>query len=167
MERGDRVVLASDGLMTLSDQEIAEILNENAIDAPLPDRTAALIQAVEEVDSMGSTLVAAVVASEGLDWISVGDSPLWLFRAGQLSRLNMFGIYDTSEDIIGFGFVACQKYIRSTACHYKEVKNALDLDPKRKGRSFVRLIDGFANYWKHEGEKLLETVESRSQPPTA
>ena len=38
--------------------------------------------------SMGSTLVAAVVASEGLHWISVGDSPLWLFRKGQLRRLN-------------------------------------------------------------------------------
>ena len=41
-----------------------------------------------ELDSMGSTLVAAVVASEGLHWISVGDSPLWLFRQGQLERLN-------------------------------------------------------------------------------
>ena len=40
------------------------------------------------LDSMGSTLVAAVVASEGLHWISVGDSPLWLFREGQLERLN-------------------------------------------------------------------------------
>ena len=38
--------------------------------------------------SMGSTLVAAVVTSEGLHWISVGDSPLWLFRAGKLERLN-------------------------------------------------------------------------------
>ena len=37
---------------------------------------------------MGSTLVAAVVASDGLYWISVGDSPLWLLRAGQLERLN-------------------------------------------------------------------------------
>ena len=41
-----------------------------------------------ELDSMGSTLVAAVVSSEGLHWISVGDSPLWLFRKGQLERLN-------------------------------------------------------------------------------
>ena len=41
-----------------------------------------------ELDSMGSTLVAAVVASEGLNWISVGDSPLWLFREGKLERLN-------------------------------------------------------------------------------
>ncbi len=38
--------------------------------------------------SMGSTLVAAVVSSEGLNWISVGDSPLWLFHEGQLKRLN-------------------------------------------------------------------------------
>ena len=41
-----------------------------------------------ELDGMGSTLVAAVVSSEGLNWISVGDSPLWLFREGELERLN-------------------------------------------------------------------------------
>ncbi|MDE2741003.1 MAG: SpoIIE family protein phosphatase [Gemmatimonadota bacterium] len=41
-----------------------------------------------ELDSMGSTLVAAVVSSEGLNWISVGDSPLWLFRDDKLERLN-------------------------------------------------------------------------------
>ena len=41
-----------------------------------------------ELDHMGSTLVAAVVSSEGLNWISVGDSPLWLFREGKLERLN-------------------------------------------------------------------------------
>ena len=46
------------------------------------------IAANPELDSMGSTLVAAVVSSEGLNWISVGDSPLWLFRQGKLERLN-------------------------------------------------------------------------------
>ena len=52
---------------------------------------------------------------------------------------DMFGIYDTIEDIKGFGFVACQKYIKSTSCHYNyKTKNALDLGPKHKtGRSFV------------------------------
>ena len=40
------------------------------------------------LDSMGSTVVTAVVSSEGLNWISVGDSPLWLFRKGTLERLN-------------------------------------------------------------------------------
>ena len=40
------------------------------------------------LDGMGTTLVAAVVTGEGLEWISVGDSPLWLFRKGTLQRLN-------------------------------------------------------------------------------
>ena len=47
----------------------------------------AITAAVDEnpaLDSMGSTLVAAVVASEGLHWISVGDSPLWLFHEGAI-----------------------------------------------------------------------------------
>ena len=66
---------------------------------PIVDRLRACLEAANkalsdaivenpELDSMGSTLVAAVVSSEGLNWISVGDSPLWLFREGQLERLN-------------------------------------------------------------------------------
>ena len=57
----------------------------------LDEANGAIAAAVAEnpaLDSMGSTLVAAVVTSEGLNWISVGDSPLWLFREGQLERLN-------------------------------------------------------------------------------
>ena len=68
-------------------------------DGPVTDRlraclTAAndaLAEAVDdspELKGMGSTLVATVVSTDGLDWISVGDSPLWLFREGRLRRLN-------------------------------------------------------------------------------
>lgn len=49
---------------------------------------AAAIQGDSTLDGMGSTLVAAVVTSKGLEWVSVGDSPLWLYRQGQLRRLN-------------------------------------------------------------------------------
>ena len=66
---------------------------------PIVDRLRACLEAANkaiadaiaenpELDSMGSTLVAAVVSSEGLNWISVGDSPLWLFHEGKLERLN-------------------------------------------------------------------------------
>ena len=41
-----------------------------------------------ELMGMGTTVVAAVISQHGLDWISVGDSPLWLFRDGKLHRLN-------------------------------------------------------------------------------
>lgn len=59
--------------------------------ACLDDANRAITAAIEErpeLDGMGSTLLAAVVSRQGLDWISVGDSPLWLFRGGRLERLN-------------------------------------------------------------------------------
>ena len=49
VEKGDRVVLANDGLMTLDEQEIARILQQTQ-DATLADSAAALIQAVEEAE---------------------------------------------------------------------------------------------------------------------
>ena len=42
---------------------------------------------------MGCTLLAVVLAEEGLYWISVGDSPLWLWRRGRLHRLNQDHAY--------------------------------------------------------------------------
>jgi serine/threonine protein phosphatase PrpC len=41
-----------------------------------------------ECATMATTLLAAVVEERTLHWISVGDSPLLLFRAGRLERLN-------------------------------------------------------------------------------
>ena len=40
------------------------------------------------LDGMGTTLLAAAITDVGLQWISVGDSPLYLWRDGKLSRLN-------------------------------------------------------------------------------
>ena len=37
---------------------------------------------------MGTTLIAAVVNGRKLRWVSVGDSPMWLFRNGAVRRLN-------------------------------------------------------------------------------
>ncbi len=39
-------------------------------------------------DGMGATLVAPVIVADQLHWISIGDSPLFLFRGGQLCQLN-------------------------------------------------------------------------------
>lgn len=40
------------------------------------------------LQGMGATLLACVVRADGLYWISVGDSPLWLYRDATLQRLN-------------------------------------------------------------------------------
>ena len=41
-----------------------------------------------ELEGMGSTVVAAVVAGDEVRWISVGDSPFYLVAANKLERLN-------------------------------------------------------------------------------
>ena len=51
----------------------------------------AIDEAIREdlsLDGMGTTLVAAAVTANGLEWISVGDSPLYLCRGGRIKRLN-------------------------------------------------------------------------------
>ena len=41
-----------------------------------------------ETAGMGTTLVGGHLSSQGMAWISVGDSPLWLLREGGIERLN-------------------------------------------------------------------------------
>ena len=40
------------------------------------------------LQGMGSTLVAVMFGPDGINWVSVGDSPLWLWRRGELALLN-------------------------------------------------------------------------------
>ena len=37
---------------------------------------------------MGSTLIGAAFSPAGIEWVSVGDSPLFLFRRGEVALLN-------------------------------------------------------------------------------
>ena len=40
------------------------------------------------LSGMGSTLIGAVFSNHGIEWVSVGDSPLYLFRRGEVAVLN-------------------------------------------------------------------------------
>ena len=46
------------------------------------------IVAEPELAGMATTMLAAVVHDGLLQWVSVGDSPMWLFRRGEVRRLN-------------------------------------------------------------------------------
>lgn len=65
----------------------------------IPDRLVAALQVANEtvarkieetpkLGGMGSTLVAATFGTEGVEWVSVGDSPLLLCRRGEVALLN-------------------------------------------------------------------------------
>ncbi len=41
-----------------------------------------------ELSGMGATLVGVAFAANGAEWVSVGDSPLYLVRRGEIARLN-------------------------------------------------------------------------------
>lgn len=40
------------------------------------------------LDGMGSTMIGTVFGEHGVEWVSVGDSPLMLFRRGEIAVLN-------------------------------------------------------------------------------
>ena len=51
----------------------------------------AIARTVDEdpaLSGMGSTMIAAVFDSTGLEWVSVGDSPLYLFRHSKITLLD-------------------------------------------------------------------------------
>jgi PPM family protein phosphatase len=51
----------------------------------------AIARAVEKdqaLSGMGSTIIAAAFGTSGLEWISVGDSPLYLYSLGEVALLN-------------------------------------------------------------------------------
>jgi PPM family protein phosphatase len=50
---------------------------------------------IPELKGMGTTLLAVSFTEQGLIWINVGDSVLWLFRDGRLQRLNEDHSYRT------------------------------------------------------------------------
>ncbi len=52
------------------------------------DAIAAKVEANPVLSGMGSTLVAAALSDEGVEWVSVGDSPLLLYRRGEIAHLN-------------------------------------------------------------------------------
>jgi serine/threonine protein phosphatase PrpC len=61
------------------------------LDAALHAANAAIAGIVEQsprLDGMGSTVIGAAFGPEGLEWISVGDSPMYLVRRGEIEVLN-------------------------------------------------------------------------------
>jgi protein phosphatase len=62
-----------------------------ALQSALDDANARIARGQQEApdtEGMGTTLVGAHLSQAGLAWVSVGDSPMWLFRSGAIEQLN-------------------------------------------------------------------------------
>ena len=66
---------------------------------PVPERLSAALSAANgavaervaenaTLSGMGATLVGVAFSASGVQWVSVGDSPLYLIRRGEIARLN-------------------------------------------------------------------------------
>ena len=76
LEKGGRLVLVSDGLLTLDEQEIARILQQTQ-DATLADSAVALIQAVEEAEHpyQDNATVLLYAPTEGTELATTLNGP--------------------------------------------------------------------------------------------
>jgi serine/threonine protein phosphatase PrpC len=70
-----------------SDEDNLEVrLNDSVL--ATNDHIARYIDAQPQCHGMGGTLVATAFTGEHVYWASVGDSPLWLLRGDQITRIN-------------------------------------------------------------------------------
>ena len=74
---------------TTAGAPVARALREAALDANEAIRLA--IKSDMELRNMGTTLSAAAVTAAGLEWINVGDSPIYVYRteAGELHEISV------------------------------------------------------------------------------
>ena len=74
-----------------------------------------------------------------------------------------WGLYDSTEYIIGLGFVACQGYLAATYSYLNiEKVEALKAEPKHpSGLTYAEIINHAANSWKHHEEWSLPSNKGR------
>ncbi len=84
--------LAADTFVTaFTGSRLAGASLMQALQSALDEANARIARGQDEdpaTEGMGTTLVAAHLSGEGLAWVSVGDSPLWIFRAGAVEQVN-------------------------------------------------------------------------------
>lgn len=71
-----------------------------------------------ELDSMGSTAVVAAISGQELHWVSVGDSPMWIFRGGRLERINAdHSMLPVLERMVEEGYMTEEEAARDSRRH--------------------------------------------------
>lgn len=125
------------------------------------------------MQGMGSTLVAAVISKRGLEWASVGDSPLWIYRRGSLRRLNAdHSMAPVFEEMVQTGRMNAEEAVTDSKRHmlrsaiYGEEVKLIDQSsqpfPVYKDDLLILASNGLQTLMDQEICDVLESPEHRS-----
>jgi protein phosphatase len=71
------------------------------------ERLASVVTERPGLTGMGTTLTACVINGNAMYWISVGDSPMWVFHGGALDRINEdHSMVPLLEDMVSNGLMS-------------------------------------------------------------
>ncbi|PIE83592.1 MAG: serine/threonine protein phosphatase [Candidatus Contendobacter odensis] len=130
---------------------------------------------LEQLQGMGCTLLAAVFTDAGLYWISVGDSPLWLWRRGRLHRLNEDHAYrKVLARQVELGEISIEEAARHpdrntlisavTGGDLELVDVSREIYPLERGDQVLLASDGLLTLSEMEIAAVLEKTRSNELP---
>lgn len=117
-------------------------------------------------NSMGTTLLALLVTPTTLQWISVGDSPMFLYREGKVRRVNAdHSLAPLLEDRVRSGELTAEEAAHHPDRHTLQsavlgypltlVDSVMDPLPLQKGDIIVGASDGILTLSDKQLEELL------------
>ncbi|MEP1445137.1 MAG: protein phosphatase 2C domain-containing protein [Paraglaciecola sp.] len=125
-----------------------------------------------ELNGMGTTLVAVHLGRNAIHWVSVGDSPLWLVRDNQLQRLNAdHSLAEVLKKFVKLGQITAQQAANDPKRHVllssvsgEEIQH-IDLRESpfemRNGDCLLLASDGLETL---SAQQIIQQVKDNSEP---
>ncbi|MEZ5909945.1 MAG: SpoIIE family protein phosphatase [Hyphomicrobiaceae bacterium] len=130
------------------------------------------IHAEPRLSGMGCTLIGAIIGPQGLSWVSVGDSLLFVFRDGQLAILNEdHSLAPMLDEMVAEGKMSLEEALTDPRRHYlrsalmgsaielvDRPENAIALEP---GDIVVMATDGIETLSEEQITRTIGATASR------
>jgi PPM family protein phosphatase len=125
------------------------------------DAIAATVSTNPMLTGMGSTLVGVVFSAAGVEWVSVGDSPLLLYRRGEIAMLNEdHSLAPELDRMAAAGKITAEEARKDPRRHMlRSAVTGEDIDMVDVSRTPLRVEAGDYIILASDGLQTLETSE--------
>ncbi|MDO9382164.1 MAG: protein phosphatase 2C domain-containing protein [Hyphomicrobiaceae bacterium] len=125
------------------------------------DAIAATVVTNPMLTGMGSTLVGVVFSTAGVEWVSVGDSPLLLYRRGEIAMLNEdHSLAPELDRMAAAGKITAEEARKDPRRHMlRSAVTGDDIDMVDVSRTPLRVEPGDYIILASDGLQTLETSE--------